>query len=169
MDIESARRAQFHLQQPTRAFLCWNDPKFNEWWNFHIVTHSFKSEGQCTAGTSFFSRQPSINISFWFCKSKLDQRETKNLYHSIVSQGSVSVLWVKPLMPGGDFNDLFLTLKLLIAEPWFPPSTSTFVSETEQQKTALVCLMACTKKDSLPPFLQLVFNIYLSLSTFSCL
>lgn len=108
---------------------------------------------------------------FWFCKSKLGQRETKNLYQSIVSKCSASVLWVKPLMPVEDLSDLFLTLKLVISEMWFPPSTTIFVSEAEQQKIALfICLMTYVlKKKNLPPFLQLIFNIYLSLSTFSCL
>lgn len=102
----------------------------------------------------YFWRLQCTNVSFRFCKSLFSwqvwsEGNRKNLYHIIVSPSSVSVLWVKHVMPVEDFNDLFPTLKLLISEMWFPPSTAIFVSEANRaMENSIACLMACVKNNS---------------------
>lgn len=85
----------------------------------------------------YFWRLQCTNVSFRFCKSLFSwqvwsEGNRKNLYHIIVSPSSVSVLWVKHVMPVEDFNDLFPTPKLLISEMWLPPIHRHFCFRSKQ-------------------------------------
>ena len=139
-----------------------------------ILSHIYSGD-DCGASTCIFegynAQMCPFNSICPFSHGKFDQRETeKNLYH--------------PLAP----HILFLSCKwsmwcllrilMICSQHWscwslrrdsLHPPPFLFQKQTEQKTASLPNGLCKTTTESLPLSLQLVFNINLSMSTFSCL